>query len=77
MRPQHRRCLLVDEPNVVHYTWAALYETFCGIDRIRFMIHEFTSNHVTCIACVVIMERFTANTTSDEELAIARRAQLR
>jgi hypothetical protein len=59
VKSHHRKMRFVDEPAVVHYTWFALGETFCGVARDLgarpLRQWGLTSNHVTCVACTALM----------------------
>lgn len=54
-RLHHRQMRFVVDPEVVHHTWFAISETFCGRTRDRNM-WGFASNMVTCLSCIAMMD---------------------
>lgn len=52
----HRQMCFVDSPEIVHYTWFAISETFCGRARSQGS-WGFGSSHVTCVACLGLIAK--------------------
>lgn len=56
-RLHHRQMRFVLDPEVVHHTWFAISQTFCGTRRDKTRAEwGFTSNMVTCVACIAMMD---------------------